>query len=77
MAQDLGDSSEVRHGARVAFLTKGRNRVLLVEQTKFSPAKGQYVIEHRSDKSKIERHVKWDDDEGIAEAIRAAVEGRL
>lgn len=72
---------ETRHGARIAFLTDGTNKVLLVEQTVKSahegPRKGQYVIDHRADKSKIERHVKWDDDQGIAQAVREAVEGTL
>lgn len=70
-----------RHGARIAFLTDGTNKVLLVEQTVKSEhqgqRKGQYVIDYRADNSKIERHVKWDDDQGLAQAVRSAVEGTL
>lgn len=66
-----------KHGARIAYLTNNGRKVLLVQQTSFSSRKGQYVIDHRPDKSKVERHVNWDDEQGLAEAIRAAVEGRL
>ena len=76
-AGDAMIEAKERYGARIAFLTKDSNKVILVEQTKYSERMGQYVIDHRSDKSKIEKHCKWNDDKAIADAIRAAVEGNL
>ena len=79
MTYDSGQakSGSGRHGARIAQLTDGRTKVLLVEQTRFSESKRRYVIDHREDKSKIERHVNWDDAQALADAVRLACEGKL
>lgn len=63
-----------KYGARIANLPPN---VILVEQTKFSKKLGRYIIDHDASGNKIERHVKRNDDLALAEAIRAAVEGRL
>lgn len=63
-----------KYGARVVNLPPN---VILVEQTKFSDKQGRYVIDHEPNGNKIERHVKRDDDHALAEAVRAALDGRL
>lgn len=79
MTYDPGPASSQpgRHAARIANLSDGRTKVLLVEQTKYSERARRYVIDHREDNSKIERHVRWDDAQGLAEAVRLACEGKL
>jgi len=63
-----------KYGARIVNLPPN---VILVEQTKFSEKQGRYVIDHEDNGNKIERHVKRDDDKALADAIRAALDGRM
>lgn len=63
-----------KFGARIVNLPPN---VILVEQTKFSERVGRYVIDHKPDGNKIERHVKRNDDKALADAIRAALDGVL
>lgn len=51
--------------------------VILIKQTVKRPGSPRYVIDTLKDDSHRERHVDIDDSVGIADAIRAALKGKL
>ncbi|MEA2554172.1 MAG: hypothetical protein QOJ65_2348 [Fimbriimonadaceae bacterium] len=73
MGEEVSERN-VRFNARVVYLGP---TTFLVEQTKYSEKERRYVIDHRPDGDKIERHVRADDDAEIADAVRAALSGTL
>ena len=72
---DLVPADSAKFGARIIFLQPD---YLLIRQTRLRPDEHNplYVLDKKN-KQKIERVVRLDDDEGIAEAIRAACQGIL
>ena len=69
---------ERRHGARISPL--GGGNTILVEQTsRLHPGSGNnpYTIDHDDKQSPITRHVRLDNDQEIAQAIRDALLGDL
>ena len=65
---------KLKYGARVYPLNSGH---MLVKQTHQAEEGGKYVLSVDSDNRHPERHVREDDDAGIASAIRAALRGEL
>lgn len=71
-------SEERRYGARISPL--GGDGTILVEQTsRLHPGTGnnRHTIDHNADGKPIARHVHIGDTQGIAQAIRDALHGRL
>lgn len=51
--------------------------VILVKQTVKRPGSPRYVIDTLADGTHREKHIAIDDNSGIADAIRAALKGKL
>ena len=69
---------EIRYGVRISGLDGGDT--VLVEQTwREHPGSGnnRFTLNHPPDGKRFFRHVKFDDDAGIAEAVRDALKGQL
>ena len=71
-----------RFGARIARLDQGGQAVILVQQTSREDqgpgSNNPYTIDrHPGSENQIERFVAWDNDEDLAQTIRAALTGEL
>jgi hypothetical protein len=64
----MADNKPPKHGARVYLV----GETILIKQTVLRGNPPEYVVDEQR-----ERHVRADDDAGIAAAIRDAVMGRL
>ncbi|MBA7638821.1 hypothetical protein ES703_46477 [subsurface metagenome] len=62
-----------KYGARIYPL---KLKVIVIKQTIKKPESG-YVIDRLEDGRHREKHVRWDDSEGIADAVRRALRGEL
>lgn len=66
--------ADYKYGARIYPLDSEK---VLVKQTVRKPGSPRYVVDIREDGQDREAHIRWDDTQSIADAVRRALKGEL